>query len=290
MYYSFIVPPTGLRSGHHSPYIKTLLDYLSAMPPRAKKQKTDTNNMSHAWSDLPAQLESAIKKVNQEGKEDGQLKCFDTTNAITQPATFGIKSHGHDNTILATVTNGKVELSTGKSKDALFTLVALPEQWQEFFKQTPVAPYQSYWGMFGMNIKQEGITVEGDELEFAHWTHVWRRVLELLHDALVGETPADTEPERDEDHIVGRYAYITSPLWGRCKCFYEQSGNGEQEILFLHTAGSDSRQYHGVMNDERMLKKCKMTAVDLPAHGRSFPYEGYWPGTLPLHYLSYDRG
>jgi len=206
------------------------------------------------------------------------LKCFDTTNAITQPHTFGIKSHGSDKAVLATVTNGKVELKTGSSKDALFTLVALPEQWQEFFKQTPVAPYQSYWGMFGMNIKQEGISVEGDELEFAHWTHIWRRVLELLHDALVGETPADTEPERDDDHIVGRYAYITSPLWGRCKCFYEQSGNGVQEILFLHTAGSDSRQYHGVMNDERMLKKCKMTAVDLPAHGRSFPYEGYWPG------------
>lgn len=25
-------------------------------------------------------------------------------------------------------------------------LSALPEQWQEFMKQTPVAPYQSYWG------------------------------------------------------------------------------------------------------------------------------------------------
>ena len=115
-------------------------------------------------------------------------------------------------------------------------------------------------------------------------THVWRRILELLHDALVGETPADTEPDMDDDQIVGRYAYITSPLWGKCKCFYEQSGdpNG-QPILFLHTAGSDSRQYHGVMNDERMLKKCFMTAVDLPAHGRSFPYEGYWPGTPCCH-------
>ena len=109
-------------------------------------------------------------------------------------------------------------------------------------------------------------------------TQVWRRVLELLHDALVGETPAEAEPERDDDAIVGRYAYITAPVWGRCKCFYEQSGTGSQEILFLHTAGSDSRQYHGVMNDERMLEKCHMTAIDLPAHGRSFPYEGYWPG------------
>lgn len=104
-------------------------------------------------------------------------------------------------------------------------------------------------------------------------------MLEILHDALVGETPADDEELPDEDVIVGRYVYTNSPGYGRAKVFYEQSGEGEQHILFLHTAGSDSRQYHGVMNDPRMLKKCRMTAVDLPAHGRSFPYENYWPGT-----------
>jgi len=250
--------------------------------PQAKKQKTATNgnmgSQAHAWTDLPSQLTSAIEKVNQVSSKDAQLQGFTTSNAIEGPATWGVKSHGSDDVILCTVTNGKAELRTGSSKDALFTLVAQPEQWQEFFKQTPVAPYQSYWGMFGMNIKQEGISVEGDQTAFAHWTHVWRRILELLHDQLVGETPADTEPELDDDQIVGRYAYITAPLWGRCKCFYEQAGNGTQEILFLHTAGSDSRQYHGVMNDKRMLEKCHMTAVDLPAHGRSFPYEGYQPG------------
>lgn len=93
--------------------------------------------------------------------------------------------------------------------------------------------------MFGMNIKQEGISVEGDQTEFARWTHIWRRALELVHDAHAGETPADVDEEVDVDHIVGRYAYITAPVWGRCKIFYEQSGEGDQEILFLHTAGSD---------------------------------------------------
>ncbi|KAK3683135.1 hypothetical protein LTR37_020522 [Vermiconidia calcicola] len=233
---------------------------------------------AHAWTDLPSQLESAIPEVNDIADKDGQLKAFTTTNAIDSATTWGVKSHGSDSAVLCTVKRGSADLRTGSSKDALFCLVAQPEQWQEFFKQTPVAPYQSFWGMFGMNIKQEGISVEGDEQAFATWTQVWRRVLELLHDALVGETPAETEPERDDDAIVGRYAYITAPVWGRCKCFYEQSGTGSQEILFLHTAGSDSRQYHGVMNDERMLEKCHMTAIDLPAHGRSFPYEGYWPG------------
>lgn len=80
---------------------------------------------------------------------------------------------------------------------------------------------------------------------FARWTHVWRRVLELLHDSFAGPTPEDAQEELDEDCIVGRYVYVKSPMWGRCKIFYEQSGEGDQDIVFLHTAGSDSRQYHG---------------------------------------------
>ncbi|GMG35312.1 unnamed protein product [Aspergillus oryzae var. brunneus] len=55
-------------------------------------------------------------------------------------------------------------------------------------------------------------------------------------------------------------------------------GEGPQEIMFLHTAGSDSRQYHAVMNDPTMRRKCKMIAFDLPAHGRSFPGENHIPG------------
>lgn len=133
--------------------------------------------------------------------------------------------------------------------------------------------------MFGMNIKQEGIEIRGDQDAFAHWTHVWRRVLELLHDAQAGPTPEDTNPEYEEDAITGHYVYLKNiPIWGSCKVFYETSGEGDVPIVFLHTAGSDGRQYHGVMNDERMLKKTKMYAIDLPAHGRSFPYSNYHPG------------
>ncbi|KAK5019851.1 hypothetical protein LTR60_000988, partial [Cryomyces antarcticus] len=137
---------------------------------------------AHAWADLPSQLTQALDKVNSDASSDGQMNAFTTSNAIDGPATFGIKAAGSDNTILVTVKNGSVEFTTGKPDKALFTLSALPQQWQEFFRQTPVAPYQSYWGMFGMNIKQEGIEVQGDQTAFAHWTHVWRRVLELLHD------------------------------------------------------------------------------------------------------------
>jgi hypothetical protein len=105
-----------------------------------------------------------------------------------------------------------------------------------------------------------------------------------------------------------------------CKVYYEQyvhsqkseagltkrrSGSGTQDILFLHTAGSDGRQYHGVrrirrrprvsgaeltgqvMNDPRMLgRDLRMTVFDLPSHGRSFPPASSVPGE---HYNSEDR-
>lgn len=72
---------------------------------------------------------------------------------------------------------------------------------------------------------------------------------------------------------------VSPPVWGRVKLFYEQSGEGKQDIVLLHTAGSDGRQYHGVMNDPRMRAKCNMIAFDLPGHGRSFPAESQIPGS-----------
>lgn len=236
---------------------------------------------THAWSDLPKALggDQVLSKLNSAIPEDGQYIAFTTTDAITKPITFGIKAAGTDSTILVDVDNGKGKVRTGSSKDALFTLSATPEQWEQFFQPMPTVPYQSYWGMFGMNIKQEGIEVLGDQDGFAHYTHVWRRTLELLHDVYAGPMKYDESPkEIEEDCIRGRYIYVEAPIWGKCKIFIEQSGEGKQPIIFLHTAGSDSRQYHGVMNDKRMRKICNMFAFDLPGHGRSFPSKAYYPG------------
>ena len=230
------------------------------------------------WDDLPKALEGSKDKLTQLLQSDAQLKAFTTSDAIDKSATFGIKSSGSDNTLLIEVTNGSAKASTGSSNDALFTLSALPEQWEQHFEETPAMPYQSYWGMFGMNIKQKGIEVHGDQTAFAHWTHVWRRVLELTHDAQCGPLKEEEQPEQERDYLTGRYVFLDAPIWGRSKVFYETSGDGKQQIVFLHTAGSDSRQYHGVMNDPQMRKKCTMYAFDLPGHGRSFPSKNLPPG------------
>lgn len=232
-----------------------------------------------AWTDLAAQLGGVLPKFNDLLSKDGQYQAFTATKALEKDVTFAIKAVGSDNAILITANRAMgTAKAASSSQDALFTLSALPEQWKEFFKPQPVAPYQSYWGMVGMNIKHEGVRVLGDEQAFAVYTHIWRRALELLHEAYCGPLQIADEPQPEEDHIVGRYVYVIAPLWGRCKVFYEQSGTGKQDIVFLHTAGSDSRQYHGVMNYPRMRERCNMIAFDLPGHGRSFPSRSYLPG------------
>lgn len=230
------------------------------------------------WSDLPAALKGSSDKFSELLQSDAQLKAFTTSNAIDKPTTFGIVSGGSDNALLITVENGSAKAKTGSAKDGLFALSALPEQWEQFFRDVPVAPYQSYWGMFGMNIKQKGIEVSGDQNAFAQWSHVWRRVLELAHDAQCGPIKEETQQEPEKDFITGKYVYLQAPVWGRVKTFYEYSGDGKHPIVFLHTAGSDGRQYHGVMNDPKMRQKCKMYAFDLPGHGRSFPSKDLLPG------------
>lgn len=224
------------------------------------------------WDDITTALRGSLDKLGELLESDAQLKAFVTSNAIDKATTFGIKSSGSDNTLLITVTNGSAKASTGSSKDASFILSALPEQWEQHFKDVPAAPYQSYLGMLGTNIKQKGVEVLGDHTAMAQWMHVWRRVLELTHDAQCGPIKQDEQqPEPERDFLTGRYIYLDAPVWGRSKVFYEYSGEGKQQIVFLHTAGSDGRQYHGVMNDARMRKRCTMYAFDLPGHGRSFP-------------------
>lgn len=102
--------------------------------------------MAHAWTDLPSALSAAIPQANKAATSDGEIQAFTNSNAIVEPARFGIKAAGSDSAIVVTVSKGQVEIGSGTTQDCEFVLSALPEQWQEFMKQTPVMPYQSFWG------------------------------------------------------------------------------------------------------------------------------------------------
>jgi pimeloyl-ACP methyl ester carboxylesterase len=73
--------------------------------------------------------------------------------------------------------------------------------------------------------------------------------------------------------IVGRYMRLT--LLGReHRLYIEEAGRGIP-LLCLHTAGSDARQYRGLLNDPRILKDFRVIAFDFPWHGKSSPPAGW---------------
>jgi len=62
--------------------------------------------------------------------------------------------------------------------------------------------------------------------------------------------------------ITGRYMQLD--LFGRKHRIYvEEAGQGAP-LLCLHTAGSDGRQYRALMNDERVTRRHRVIAFDMP--------------------------
>jgi len=69
--------------------------------------------------------------------------------------------------------------------------------------------------------------------------------------------------------IVGRYAQF-----GKYRLYFEEAGQGIP-LLCLHTAGSDGRQYRGVLNDAAITKHFRVITFDMPWHGKSSPPAGW---------------
>ena len=70
--------------------------------------------------------------------------------------------------------------------------------------------------------------------------------------------------------ITGGYVTVDG-----IKTYYETNNgplNPRGTIVALHTAGRDTRQYHGMM--EQMAEKYRVIAFDMPAHGKSWPLPG----------------
>jgi pimeloyl-ACP methyl ester carboxylesterase len=69
--------------------------------------------------------------------------------------------------------------------------------------------------------------------------------------------------------IVGRYVYVT--VQGvEYRVYFEEAGQGTP-VLLQHTAGTDSRQWRHILEDEMLTSKFRFIAHDLPYHGRSLP-------------------
>jgi pimeloyl-ACP methyl ester carboxylesterase len=80
--------------------------------------------------------------------------------------------------------------------------------------------------------------------------------------------------------ITGRY--INLSISGKShRIYFEEAGQGIP-LICLHTAGSDGRQYRGLLNDRDATQHFRVVAFDLPFHGKSSPPAGYQQDTYLL--------
>ena len=226
----------------------------------------------HQTSQIQQLLEPIFDGIKSHVNNDPDFYA----SATAARCTFAITSYENPQaSIIVGVENQHATFSIGPAHAGTFAIQARPADWKAFFAKTLVRPYQSYWGILRVLGHNEGIGVLGDQQVFGQHARIWRIVLDRARDALQGKQvkmTLDEPPEdelTDEDAVTGKYTWLEMSEYGKVKIFYETSGSGPQDLLFLHTAGSDSRQYHSLMNNKQLQQRCTMYAFDLPAHGRS---------------------
>ena len=87
--------------------------------------------------------------------------------------------------------------------------------------------------------------------------------------------------------ITGRYLHLD--LLGKPHRLYVEEAGAGIPLLCLHTAGSDARQYRGLMNDARITANYRVIAFDMPWHGKSSPPAGWQDTEYQLTSRDYVR-
>ena len=192
---------------------------------------------------------------------------------------FAVASDG-DATVFD-VADGRVQPGGGAP---VFTLRAPATVWARFLQ--PVPP-RHHHGIFAMLYRVPDFSIAGDQLAFMQHAHVARRVLEIGKWLAMGRAlpvPVWLNPStgpRRVPAVTGGYVPVRA-AGTDYHVYYETAGTG-RDILCLHTAGADARQFHGLMADPRITAQHRLVAFDLPWHGKSPPPDGAIPGAWRLN-------
>jgi pimeloyl-ACP methyl ester carboxylesterase len=165
-----------------------------------------------------------------------------------------------------------------------FTLAAPEAIWAKFLEPVPPRHHQ---GIFAMLYQIPEFQIKGDMVAFMQHAHLARRVLDIGKWLGMGNTtpaPATLAPrggKRPVPAVTGGYVPVTVQ-GATYQIYYETAGAG-RDVLCMHTAGADGRQFHGLMADPRITSGHRLVAFDLPWHGKSPPPEGAIPGSWRLN-------
>jgi pimeloyl-ACP methyl ester carboxylesterase len=219
---------------------------------------------------------------------DWEKACRDDAELAHLGGRAGVRFVVEADATAATLTfvDGKLAAIRPGAHAGEFKLRAPMHVWERFMQAVPPALYHHF---LALKMRVPEFSVAGDEQKLLQYAHLVRRSLELARwvangrssAALRPDVPTAVPPAGGIEAIDGRYAWI--PIEGRPhRIYYEQAGSG-RDLLFLHTAGSDTRQFHRLMNDAALKRDWRMTAFDLPWHGKSLPPEGGIPGEWRLN-------
>lgn len=133
---------------------------------------------------------------------------------------------------------------------------------------TEVPPPPRHQGFTALQIANPDVEMRGDALLLAQARPALERVFER---ALSAPTAAAPARPRDLGRLAGRYVALKTAE-GTFDVFTETAGTeGAVPIVFLHTAGADSRQFQAQLADVALCAVHEMHAPDMPFHGRSMP-------------------
>ncbi|MCU0889233.1 MAG: alpha/beta hydrolase [Rubritepida sp.] len=182
--------------------------------------------------------------------------------------------------------DGRATLHAGAA--APTRLFAETASWSRFLE--PVPP-RHHHHLYAMRMRVPDFAWEGDELAWAQHAHLLRRALDLgrwVARGAAGPAPASLRPRLGTPTpcpaAEGRY--VTVRAGGREVVLYGEQHGAGTPILGLHTAGSDSRQFHRLAAEPGLRAAgFALTAFDLPGHGRSPPIAapGAWALTTDLY-------
>ncbi len=150
-----------------------------------------------------------------------------------------------------------------------FALRAPRDEWATFWTKLPPPGHHDIFALF----KRGKLVIEGDLHPLMANLLYFKDVLAAPRKTEKRAAPAASPSKPSFEPIVGRY--LNLELLGRPHRLYiEEAGQGIP-LLCLHTAGSDGRQYRGLLNDPRITANYRVIVFDMPWHGKSSPPEGY---------------
>lgn len=214
-------------------------------------------------------IRDIIELWEQRCNEDAEAKL------LAADVRFDFSLAVDEEVLRCSVRNGRYTLKLD-AEDADVHLSIPAEHWERFVHAIPLPLYNTF---NAMKARVPGVSVEGDQLKWAQFIGLMEVVLRCARDNHSSE-PVAMPSRFDVSTIEGHYINLEHANT-RSVLYYEESGEG-QPIVFLHTAGSDSRQYRYLLANTELQQRYHMFTFDLPFHGKSDPTQHWWHAKYAL--------